>query len=471
MRVVRLAAEDDFDGWRGAARALVAGGVPAQDVLWQVGDAPVDLFGGDATPADAVAARDGASSFTVPRDFLALAARAILHRTPERFALLHALLGRVAARPALLRDRADPAVARIVALAQAVSRDIHKMRAFVRFREVDDAGARRYVAWFEPEHHILRANAAFFVDRFANMRWSILTPRGTLHWDGARLAEGPPAERGDAPGDDPVEAVWKTYYAAIFNPARLMPRAMLKEMPRKYWHNLPETALIPSLIAGARARERAMLAAAPSAPAPAGAARPASLALLAREAGSCRRCPLWQPATRTVFGEGPADAEIMVVGEQPGDQEDLAGRPFVGPAGELFDRALVEAGIDRARLYVTNAVKHFKFEPRGRRRLHARPSSGEVEACRWWLDQERALLRPRLVIAMGTTAARALTGRQVTVAAERGRPHARADGSTLWITVHPSHLLRLPDAAAAADAFADYVADLRAAVAGLRGDG
>ena len=131
-------------------------------------------------------------------------------------------------------------------------------------------------------------------------------------------------------------------------------------------------------------------------------------------AAGCRACELWEPATQTVFGEGPETARIVLVGEQPGDQEDLAGRPFVGPAGQLFDRALGAAGIDRAAAYVTNAVKHFKFEQRGKRRIHAKPDGGEIDACRWWLEQERALLRPRITVALGATAARALFGRVVT---------------------------------------------------------
>jgi uracil-DNA glycosylase family protein len=188
------------------------------------------------------------------------------------------------------------------------------------------------------------------------------------------------------------------------------------------------------------------------------------LAALAEEAAGCRRCPLWQKATQTVFGEGPADARLMLVGEQPGDSEDLAGRPFVGPAGQVLDRALAEAGIDRAAVYVTNAVKHFKFEPRGRRRIHATPDQGEIELCRFWLDQERALIRPALTVLLGGSAARAVLGRAVTISRERGRPIALAGGAA-FVTVHPSFLLRLPDEAARAREYAAFVSDLRAAKA------
>jgi DNA polymerase len=168
-----------------------------------------------------------------------------------------------------------------------------------------------------------------------------------------------------------------------------------------------------------------------------------------------------------VFGEGPADARLMLVGEQPGDQEDLAGRPFVGPAGQMLDRALAEAGIDRKAAYVTNAVKHFKFEPRGKRRIHARPDAGEVTACRWWLDAERAAVRPRVIVALGATAARGVTGKAVTISKARGAPITQPDGSELWITIHPSYLLRIEDAAAAAAEYRQFVADLSAVQARL----
>jgi uracil-DNA glycosylase family protein len=184
----------------------------------------------------------------------------------------------------------------------------------------------------------------------------------------------------------------------------------------------------------------------------------------ARDAATCRACGLWAHATQTVFGEGPSDADLMLIGEQPGDQEDRAGRPFVGPAGQMLDRALVEAGIDRARVYVTNAVKHFKHEPRGKRRIHARPDASEITACRIWLDVERAALQPRLTLLLGASAARAVLGRTVTISAVRGRPILLPDGGQALVTVHPSYLLRLPDAASRAREYAAFVADLRTAL-------
>ncbi|MBX9815783.1 MAG: uracil-DNA glycosylase [Proteobacteria bacterium SG_bin5] len=457
MRTAHLAAPDDFDGWRQAARALALERVPPGEIVWQIEGAPGDLFAGEAEAR----AAPPAAGLTVPRGFLDLAGNVILHRDPERFALLYTLLLRLQDQNKLLDDRADPQVRRAEELAKAVRRDIHKMRAFLRFRELAEGDKTRFVAWFEPEHHIVRANARFFVNRFASLAWSILTPEVSLHWDGA-LREGPGATRGDAPQDDPVEALWGSYYASIFNPARVKLGAMLKEMPKKYWKNMPETALVPRLIAGAQAREAKMIEAARATP---GDNLQAAWEALRDEAAGCTRCPLYKPATQTVFGEGPVSAELMFVGEQPGDQEDLAGRPFVGPAGQLFDRALGAAGVDRSRAYVTNAVKHFKYEPRGTRRIHAKPDTGEIEACRWWIDQERLLLRPRVTVMLGATAARSLLGRAVTIGRERGRPIDLAEGGTGWITVHPSFLLRIEDRDRAADEYARFVADLRGAAA------
>lgn len=456
MRAVTLASEDDFEGWRDAARALAQARVPASEIIWQIGDEPVDLFGeAVAMPPPRI------EPFSVPRAFLDLAKNVVLHSEPQRFAWAYSLLLDLLDHPRRIQDRADPMVRRLEELAKQVRRDIHKMRAFVRFREVIQSdGETRFVAWFEPEHHIVRANARFFMDRFANMQWSILTPNVSLHWDGEMLSEGPGATSEDAPAGDPVEEMWKTYYASTFNPARLKTAAMLKEMPRKYWHNMPETALVKDLIAGARQREIAMVE---TARINLGGDAQTAWVRLREEARACTRCPLHTRATQTVFGDGPADARIMIVGEQPGDHEDFEGRPFVGPAGELFDRAMADAGVDRASVYVTNAVKHFKYALRGPRRIHQRPDAGEVSACRWWYEQERLLIRPEITVAMGATAARQMLGKAVTIGDVRGRPLELGEGGVGFVTIHPSYLLRLPDKTKAADEYALFVEELGAA--------
>ena len=192
----------------------------------------------------------------------------------------------------------------------------------------------------------------------------------------------------------------------------------------------------------------------------------AKLNRLAREAKDCTRCPLYKNATQTVFGEGPVGVQLMLIGEQPGDQEDLAGRPFVGPAGKMLDRALAEAGVDRTKVYVTNIVKHFKNEPRGKRRLHKKPNRSEVEVCKVWFDQELALVRPLLVVAMGVTAASALAGKTVTLSRLRGQviAFANAGNQQGMVTIHPSSILRAPGEAGRRAAYAGLVKDLKRAV-------
>ena len=462
---VHLPASDDFAAWRERARGLVQADVPPDRVSWVEPGGTGDLFAAESParsekrlpvpPADAPAVR-------ASQRFLTLARSAALHSDPTRFALLYRLLWRLQRNPRLMEDKADPEVRRLEELAKSVRRDAHKMHAFVRFREVaEEDGTPHFVAWFEPDHHIVRAEAAFFMRRFANMRWSILTPQGSVHWDGETMREGPPARREDAPGGDPVEDLWRSYYASIFNPARLKVGAMLSEMPKKYWKNLPEAELIPQLIAGAQAREAAMVKAGEREER----VRPASLAEVAQAIATCRDCPIAECGTRAVPGEGTPDAPdfsgLMIVGEQPGDQEDLAGRPFVGPAGQLLDDHLARIGIERGTAYLTNAVKHFKFTWKGKHRLHQSPQAKEIDTCRWWFDAERAIVQPRIVLALGASAARAMLGRTVSVTRERGRPVMLDDGSELWLTVHPSYLLRLDGDARQAQT-ALFAADLAA---------
>ena len=187
----------------------------------------------------------------------------------------------------------------------------------------------------------------------------------------------------------------------------------------------------------------------------------AELDALRAEAASCTRCDLYANATQTVFGEGPASADVMLVGEQPGDKEDLAGEPFVGPAGRLLDEALVAAGIDRDRVYVTNAVKHFKWEPRGKRRIHKTPNRSEVLACAYWFDRELAIVSPRIVVALGGTAAKSLLGPRVQVTKVRGQFLEWDREPLVTVTVHPSSILRAPDDVSRASAKAAFVADLK----------
>jgi DNA polymerase len=469
IRTIHLDGRGDANEWREAARGLLAGGTPPEQVEWRTAH-------GDELPfavAPAAPPPPGAPAARVPAAFLDLAETVLCHVDPGRFALLYRLLVRLQSDRALLEMAADADVAAAHRLAKAVRRDCHKMKAFVRFREMGGGPRRRFAAWFEPDHHIVARVAPFFARRFVDMDWMILTPRGAAAFEDGRLeVTTEPATKPDLA--DPTDALWLTYYASIFNPARLKVKAMQAEMPKKYWRNLPEAALIPDLIARAPARVAAMAEQQAQAP-PAfhtrlqarrgavAAAPSGALAALRDEARHCTRCPLHGLATQTVFGEGPERAAMMIVGEQPGDREDLAGRPFVGPAGALFDLTIREAGIDRATIYVTNAVKHFKNEPRGKRRLHRTPNAGEVEQCRWWLGREIATVNPRLVVAMGATALFALTGDKGPLSDCRGRLLPLDAGRSLLATVHPAYLLRLPDRQRAEEEARRFRADLIAA--------
>jgi DNA polymerase len=463
MFALQMPIDGDETVFRDAARRCLALELSPAEVTFGAGDAP-SLFPAPPPPSRAL-------SFSVPRQFADLMHDAACHTASDRFALLYDVLWRIThgARD-LAANPADSAVARLGDYARAVRRDIYKMHAFVRFRSREIDGRTVFVAWFEPQHFVLRRAVPFFVDRFAGMEWMIATPQGTACWDSEKLTFGPAPAAAPTHEDDPVlDEIWTTYYRTTFNPARLRVDAMFSEMPRHFWANMPETAQVPDLIAQARRRVDAMGARPPDRPprfaeriGPRDAAEidaNDTLARLRAEIGQCRRCPLHGPATQAVCGEGPEHPSLVFVGEQPGDQEDLAGKPFIGPAGELFNRALAEARIDRAGVYVTNAVKHFKYEPRGKRRIHKRPNAGEVQACRWWLDRELSILAPRLVVALGGTAAGALAGRSVSVLRERG--FAQFGPLAGYVTVHPSFMLRVPDEASRAKEYAAFVADLR----------
>lgn len=454
----------ELDAWRAAARQAWIAQVPPEALLWN-GQAQATLLPGTVLATLPVRSAPP----RVPAALLPLAAAALCHRDPQRHGLLYRVLWRIASgERALLERITDPDVHRAQQWAQAVRRASHKMKAFVRFRALPGSHDE-FVAWFEPEQYIVDRVAPFFARRFAGMRWAILTPYRSVRWDGQALSFAAGATRADCPADDASEALWRTYYANIFNPARLNPRAMRTEMPQKYWKHLPETALLPDLLRSAGQRVQAMAERVPepprrrlpSAPSlPAAAVPTDALQGLRRAVRDCRACALWQPATQAVFGEGPAPAELMVIGEQPGDAEDLSGRPFVGPAGRLFERALADLGLARERLYLTNAVKHFRFEQRGKRRLHRSPDATQVQACNGWLRAELAQVQPRALLCLGATALAAVVGPGPSLLQVRGRWLQAEGAPPVLATVHPAWVLRQPAPAREA-AYRGFVADLR----------
>ena len=410
---MHAAAPVDFASWRRQARALLADAVAPQDVSWDAPASP-SLFADQTVSETNTPAR-------IPRELARLFESCACHCNPERWALMYRALWRVVhgGERRLLADPADGDVARLRLMAKAVKREVHKMHAFVRFQEtVDEEGRPLYAAWFEPQHHILRRAAPFFRDRFASMRWIIATPRGAVRWDGEKLFFLHEPMRKPEGIDDGKEALWRTYYASIFNPARLNSKVMQQHMPRRYWKNLPEAQDIGELARRAAPRVALMQQAQASGPRWAEKVRVEIAPPV--EIQACRRCPLWERATQAVEGQGPAPAALMLVGEQPGDEEDLRGLPFVGPAGKVLERALAAAEVQRDAVYVTNAVKHFKWQLRGKRRLHKTPAQRELEACGVWLEQELRQVQPRVVVAMGASAVFALTRQRLPVAAPQG---------------------------------------------------
>jgi DNA polymerase len=457
MQVIRLASETDLAGWRTAARTLRARRARPDEVIWTV-EAGADLF--DDMAAEPPAGRCG---FTVPREFLQLAEAAILHRSDERFALLYRLLWRLEGEPMVLWV-ADPDTDKARDFARGVGKAARGMKAFVRFLPVAGEGGEggMQIAWFEPAHRVTEVVAPFFARRYAEAPFSLLTPDACAHWDTRRLSFSPGADPADAPSGDGLEGYWRARYAPLFacgRGNRPAPAAIGQASPRP--QAPPEAMAARPSPAAAPSRRVLKAAMRTSRDAPYDAVALTSLDEVRAALQFCRRCDLYRDATQGVAGEGPQAARLMLVGEQPGDREDLAGQPFVGPAGQVLDRALEAAGVPRQEAYVTNAVKHFKHELRGKKRIHKSPGTGEVTACRWWLDNERRIVRPRVIVALGATAALAVIGKPTPIGKSRGRAIQLPDQGQAVVTYHPSFLLRAPDADAKAKAFAEFVLDLK----------
>jgi probable DNA metabolism protein len=412
MRRVVLANETDWEGWRKATRSLVLAGVEPDEVRWAVRSHDE---AGDPL-------QDGTGSFGVSRSLVALASVAIQAREKTRFDLLYRVVWN-----ANTGKTDEGLMRRAQGLALAVRAEAHRMRTHIRFMPVDGV----HVGWYAPAHFVLEGNAQLIARRFPDQRFAIVTPDGAVEWNGTelRFAAGARIE------DDDALRGWRMPNDTRVGTA--IPEAEdLDEAPRP-----PDRPPLGPVVLHGHADPPLLEA--------------------THEASDCRRCHLYEAATQTVFGEGPGHAKVLFVGEQPGDQEDVIGRPFVGPAGQIMDRAMEEAGIDRRSIYITNAVKHFKFTPRGKRRIHQTPEAPEIQACRFWLDVELVRMQPKLVVAMGGTAARALLGRPVTITRERGRAIELPDGQRAFVTVHPSFLLRVPDEDAKAREYRAFVEDLR----------
>lgn len=450
----RVCIDTGFEEWRDAARNALGKGLSPEQIDFQDGLLPhTETL--DLTTTDTPAAKP-ISTPHVSAAFLESARLAATHRDPQRWNLLYRLLCRLQGNRNLLRIETDNDVAWLRKLESQVRRDLHKMHAFVRFRKVDESvltgsGLReQFIAWYRPDHRIVHLAAPFFAERFAVMNWTILTPDESVTWEAEtrQLGFGPGVGREAAPEGDELEVLWKSYYGSIFNPARLNPRAMRSEMPVRYWSNLPETDLLPQLMGKAESRVATMVttqlsktSAAPFVP------DEHTLPVLRAAMPACKGCELYKFATQVVPGAGATHAKLLLVGEQPGDQEDQQGVPFIGPAGKVLQRALEELGIDGKAVYMTNAVKHFKFVQRGKARLHQNPRMSEITACKPWLMAELDAIKPSVVLCLGASAAKSLLGGTFALMKERGTIKSTAFAEKVMATVHPSAVLRARDEA------------------------
>ncbi len=448
----------NFGEWRDAARRLLRQGVRPEEVVWTTAsDTQTLLFEPEPEPGDRLHSERG--MVTIPRAFFAIAEPVSRHSSERRWDLLYRAAWRITnGRRNLLEVETDDTVAQLNAMRRSVEKDIYRMRQFIRFRKVESSEGTRFVAWYEPVHHTLDANAQFFVDRFGSLRWAILTPESSMVWDLEKLEHGPGVPRSGAPQEDELEDLWRLYYATIFNPARLKLNAMRAQLPVGRWNNLPEARIIPELVRMSRGRVDRMVDARPPSASdfiPKG----APLSILREAVKQCGACDLCRRATQPVWGEGNPEARIALVGEQPGDEEDRRGSPFVGPAGKVLDNALEAAGLIRGDLYLTNAVKAFRFEERGKRRIHQTPRSRDIAVCRPWLLAEMDLVHPQVIVCLGASAAQSLLGKKVSIAGARGQLISRPEAQVA-ITYHPSAVLRVPEEAAQRELFQALVEDL-----------
>ncbi|MDQ2833614.1 MAG: UdgX family uracil-DNA binding protein [Acidobacteriota bacterium] len=498
----RVAIEPDFEAWRETARDALRSGYLPEELDLQ--DATLPRILELTLESSEAATGNPVLNPHVPKAFLEAAQFVAAHRDPQRWNLLYRILFRLQEARDLLKVEVDTDVAQLLRLEGQVHRDIHKMHAFVRFRMVLEPGSpmdrpvvidepvaasadpdahhlvlatptpfgvsrsevpgcepdggetsisgsdecEHFIAWYQPDHRILPLTAPFFAERFSIMRWSILTPDASVSWDPVtkQLAFAPGLPRESAPAEDELEELWRAYYASIYNPARLNPDAMRSEMPVRYWKNLPEISLLPELITKSRTRVLSMVAEQKQKPS----AQPFvpaqhTLSTIRTALPQCKGCDLYLHATQVVPGEGADRATLMLVGEQPGDQEDLQGAPFVGPAGKLLDSVFDELGIDRTKIFLTNAVKHFRYVQKGKLRLHQSPRMSEITACRPWLQAEIDAVRPQLILCLGASASKSLLGGTFALMRDRGKVIETPYLRQVMATIHPSAVLRGSD--------------------------
>lgn len=459
MKIVRF--KGDFESWRNEARSLLSDKVHFEKVLWQASDDHVSsLF--DQLPETATLKK---TNFTIPREFMEEAEWVAAFRDDSTWSLLYKLAYRLVYEDRhLLQIKLDQDVLDFERRKKLVTRDLHKMKAFVRFREIQKNDQTIYVAWHRPDHHVLKFSAPFFTDRFNGMNWIIFTEELSMSWMDNQLTYGAGLSQKEAESFDATEELWKTYYGSIFNPARIKIQAMKNELPVRHWKTLPEATLIDQLIAEAPARlDEFYQAQRPSAvqliP-----QQPKTLLEIKEHLNKCEACAICEMATGPVFGSGNPFADIVFVGEQPGEEEDRAGIPFIGAAGDIFNRTLAKAGILRNDVYVTNAVKAFKWKKVNGQRQHRSPMPDEIGACRPWVKAELDFIKPKVLVCMGGSAAQSVFGKLMQVSESRGKIFKTAFSDQTIIVNHPAAILRTKDMVIQARMLLDFEKEIEFAL-------
>lgn len=497
MKSIRI--EPSFAVWRHIARALLQEAVAPHEVEWIEAGESAALLTADGEPAfietetetnaNAEPATAPAAP-TISRTLLAKLEIAACYRAPDRWAFLYRILWRWTQGQRSVVSAHDADGARLAKRIEEVDKELQQMQALLRFRRRDPSlGPPEFVGWFDPRHDVLERAAAHFAKRMGHSSWVITTPYGAAFWDGALLrvdrttdpeeALTSLSSTGEAATGDAAEALWLAYYESTFNPDYPCEPALPTDLPVRYWkppadgNAAPPFAVKP--LAGipqtAQAAQTGPAESVVSVPPPE--PKPASGVLASRpppaSLAACKLCGLWRTKAKPIAGAGPVPAAIMLVGEQPGEQDALSGEPFRGAAGELLDDVLRRAGLERASLYMTNAVKHSKWEmletPRqtaqgqAALRVHKTPAPNEVEACGYWLDAELQRVQPRAVVALGATALRALTRQPLSLSEYLGQTLSH-DGWLIVPTYHPAYALRTPDAKLREEIVATLVAAL-----------
>lgn len=457
MKIVTM--EPTFESWRKNARTLLEDKIHFEDVVWQTSTAG-SLF--DLMPTSG---GEKPSLIKIPREFIKDAEFVSAFNDDSTWSLLYRLLYRIAFEQKNLMDNPlDNDVLDFHRRMKLVGRDLHKMHAFVRFKEIKHNDESIYMAWHRPDYRILKFSAPFFTDRFNGMNWVIFTEDESMMWKNNELSFGPGISQKEAEAYDETEELWKTYYASTFNPARLKVKMMKSELPVRHWATLPEAQLIDGLIKEApymvdRFIETQRTSAVASIP-----VNVSSLSELRTALPNCSACTICSKATAPVMGEGPVNAEIVFVGEQPGLEEDIAGSPFVGPAGRLFMQALHEADISRDEVYLTNAVKAFKWKDSDGFKKHVNPSSFEISACRPWVKAELEMVKPKILVCLGASAAQSVFGKVMKVSESAGKFFQTSLADYTIILPHPSAILRTQDQQMKMKMIEQFIAD----IAGLK---